>query len=220
MKRYDLHCHTHYSPCSSIRPIDLLKMAKKKGLDGMAVTDHNTLKGSDIVKKLNKDRDFEVISGSEIRTDCGDMIAIYIEEKVNSRLVLEVLDEIRSQDGIAIVPHPFRFGPWLKFRYPLEKIKDQIDAIETMNARNFSFSNKLAQKEAEKLEIAQVGSSDCHIMLDIGRGYTIFEEDLRKAIRKKQTRAYARTGIGLLSGSIAAFNKRIRTPLGLKKRWN
>ena len=68
MKKYDLHTHTKHSPCSNLKAEILLRIAKKKGLDGIAVTDHDTIKGGLDVFKLNKDRDFEVIVGSEIKT--------------------------------------------------------------------------------------------------------------------------------------------------------
>ena len=58
MKKYDLHIHTNYSSCSRINPKKLLKIAKKRGLDGIAITNHNTIQGGLEVKKLNKDKNF------------------------------------------------------------------------------------------------------------------------------------------------------------------
>ena len=59
MKKYDLHIHTEYSRCSNLKPEILLKLAKKLKFDGIAVTDHNTIKGSLAVKRLNKDKDLK-----------------------------------------------------------------------------------------------------------------------------------------------------------------
>ena len=72
--RYDLHMHTYRSKCSNLRPDVILKLAKKKGLDGIAITDHHEIRGALEVKKLNKDKDFEVIVGEEISTNYGDVL--------------------------------------------------------------------------------------------------------------------------------------------------
>src|SRR3990167_1868027 len=66
MLKYDLHMHTCYSKCSNLRPEILLKTAKERGLNGIAVTDHNTIEGALRIKNLNKDKNFEVIIGEEI----------------------------------------------------------------------------------------------------------------------------------------------------------
>ena len=73
MKRYDLHVHTDYSPCSTNRIAKILRQAKEKGLSGIAVTDHNTIKGAIELKKLNKDENFDIIIGEEIETEIGHL---------------------------------------------------------------------------------------------------------------------------------------------------
>ena len=64
--KYDLHIHTNYSKCSNLKPREILKMAKKRGLDGIAVADHDTMKGGIAVFKENKNKNLEVIKGEEI----------------------------------------------------------------------------------------------------------------------------------------------------------
>ena len=61
--KYDLHMHTHYSRCSNLKPQTILKLAKKRRLDGIAITDHHEIKGALEIKKLNNGKDFEVIIG-------------------------------------------------------------------------------------------------------------------------------------------------------------
>ena len=80
--KYDLHMHTHYSKCSNLKPEILLKIAKKRGLNGIAITDHNVVEGALKVKKLNKDKDFEVIVGEEISTDAGEVLAYYLNKEI------------------------------------------------------------------------------------------------------------------------------------------
>ena len=94
--KYDLHTHTCYSKCSNMKPDVLLNAAKKRGLNGIAVTDHNTIKGALEVKKLNKDKDFEVIVGEEISTTAGDVLAHYINKPIKSTNFFELFDHLAS----------------------------------------------------------------------------------------------------------------------------
>ncbi len=213
IKKYDLHMHSYYSRCSRNRPEDILKAAKRAGLNGIAITDHHTMKAYPILKKLNKDKDFEIIPGEEITTQYGDVLGLYLKKEIVSREFFEVIKEIRSQGGIVVLPHPYRPVPWQRFRYPLEKLKGKIDALETFNSRNSSRANNTAVKTALKYKFPQVGSSDAHMIFDIGKGYTMFEGDFRKAILSSKTSVGGSTKYGVLSGMIAFINKRILYPL-------
>jgi predicted metal-dependent phosphoesterase TrpH len=213
LKKYDLHMHSYYSRCSRNRPEDILKAAKREGLNGIAITDHHTMKAYPILKKLNKDKSFEIIPGMEITTQYGDVLALYLKAEIKTRDFWEVLREVKKQKGIIIIPHPFRPIPWLMFKYPLEKLKGKIDAIETFNSRNAPYANVRAQKLASKLKIAQTGSSDGHLIIDIGKGYTLFKGDLRTALKNNKTSVGGTTKYGLISGVIASVNKRVLYPL-------
>ncbi len=219
MKKYDLHIHTVYSPCSVNKPETILKIAKKEGLDGIAITDHNSIKGALKTKKLNKDKDFEVILGDEVKTDHGDILALYLQKEIKKRKLFEVIDEVKSQGGLMVIAHPFRCTPWLKFTYPLEKLVGKVEGVEVFNSRNVLFGNKKARKTVKNLDFAEIGSSDAHLPIDIGKGYTLFEGDLKKAIKNRTTKAEGTTLFGYVSAPISAINKRILTPLKVKKKW-
>jgi hypothetical protein len=188
-------------------PETILRKARKAGLNGIAITDHHTMKAYPILKKLNKDKNLEIIPGEEITTNHGDVLALYIHEEIKSRDLLTVLKEIRSQGGVAIIPHPSTITHRLSFTYPLSKLKGKIDAIETFNSRNFRFSNNIAKREALRLNFPQVGSSDAHLPIDIGKCYTLFEGDLRTAIRKGKTTPRGTTRYGLFSFIITIIYK-------------
>jgi len=72
--KLDLHIHSKYSKDSLLKPETILKVAKKRGLGGIAVTDHNTIKGGLFTQKINDDKNFVVIVGSDIKTEYGDII--------------------------------------------------------------------------------------------------------------------------------------------------
>ena len=217
--KYDLHIHSIYSKCSSIKPSTILKKAIKQKLDGIAITDHNSIKGAIVTKKLNKDKNLDIIVGAEIKTNYGDVVALYLNEDIKKRNLFDVIDEAKSQDAILFVAHPFRMVSWLKFKYPIEKLEGIIPAIETLNSRNVGFGNMIAKKRTNTLNFAKLGCSDAHIPLDIGKAYTEFDGTLRKAIKDRTTVPKGSIYNGFISAPISAINKRILTPLKVKKRW-
>lgn len=75
MKLFDFHIHTIYSSDSSIRPSHLIKIVNSMGIGSIAITDHNTIKGAVKAKEINN-TDVEIIIGSEIKTDYGDIIGL------------------------------------------------------------------------------------------------------------------------------------------------
>ena len=211
MKKYDLHTHTRYSDCSFLSPKTLLK--KAKGLDGIAVTDHNTIKGALEAKALNKNKNFEVIIGEEIKTDKGEVIGLYLKKEIKKGKFDDVIDQIKAQNGLIIIPHPFSCVGILRgaFKLKFEDIKDKIDAIETFNARFFfQFENIKAKIKAKELNLAQTGGSDTHFCFEIGRGYTEFEGDLRKAIKDKKTKTKGSILLGIPSRCLSLIPKIIK----------
>ncbi len=208
MNKYDMHTHTLYSNCSNMKPEVILKTAKKRGLNGIAVTDHNTIKGGLAVKRLNNDKNFEVIVGAEIYCDKAEILGYYLNEEIKPGKVEEVVEKIHEQGGIAVVSHPFTHALIRKkLEFDVKKIK--IDGVEVFNARNiFASENEKALALAKKYNLSQIGSSDAHFSYEIGRGYTLFEGDFREAVRKRKTRAEG--GLAILPiGRVLSFVKRI-----------
>lgn len=210
--KYDLHMHTHYSRCSNLKPETVLKLAKKHKLNGIAITDHHEIKGALEVKKLNKDRNFEVIVGEEVSTNYGDVLVYYLDKKIDNIDFYEVVDEARKQNALVAIAHPFRttLVNDHKFKLPLEKVKNRIDAIECFNARMmFPSDNKKAYDTAEKLKIAKTAGSDSHFFFEIGTAYTIFEGSLRKALKEKSTKPEGKIRFGAFGGALSYLRKRM-----------
>ena len=211
MLKYDLHIHTNYSKCSNLKPEVLLKTAKKCELSGIAVTDHNRIEGALKVKKLNKDKNFEVIVGEEISIKEGSVLAFYIKKPIKSNDFFHVVDEVKKQDGLIVIPHPFRTSltPEHRFKLPLNEVKDKIDAIECFNARMLPGDNKKADKIADKLNIAKTGGSDAHFRFEVATAYTIFEDNLRKALKNKETKVTGTILYGPFGGLLSFLRNRI-----------
>ncbi|MBU0628147.1 MAG: PHP domain-containing protein [Nanoarchaeota archaeon] len=206
---YDLHIHTHHSSCSILKASTLLKIAKRVGLNGIAVADHNSIKGGVEVSKLNKDKDFEVIPSIEVNTDRGHVLGLYVNKDVKPGDFFEVSEEIRRQGGIAVMAHPFRMIPKLRSDLNGVDVKKYLDAVECYNARTSYFGNRAAVKFAEKNKLAKTGGSDSHFSFEIGRSRTIFEGDLTNAIKNRKTRVKGSNVTGLAGSVLSFFTKRV-----------
>ena len=209
MLKYDLHMHTHYSKCSSLKPETMLKLAKKYKLDGIAVTDHHEIMGALEVKKLNKDKNFEVIVGEEISTNYGDVLVYYLSKKIDETDFFAAIDEARKQNALVVLPHPFRttLVHNHKFKLPLEKVKNKIDALECFNARTLPGDNKKANDAADKLKMAKTAGSDSHFFFEVGTAYSIFDGDLRSAIKRKKIDVDGTIMFGALGGVLSYLKK-------------
>lgn len=179
--RFDLHIHSKYSPDSFLQPEKIIKVAKKSGLDGIALTDHNTLKGGQEALKINKDSDFEIIVGSEIRTEYGDILGLFLNEEIEDHSFDNVIDEIRSQGGTSILAHPYR-----QYIDP-EEIADKVDLVEGFNARSKSFHNSKSLKLADTFNKFMTAGSDAHLYFEVGNGTVYVEENIEKALKKGAT---------------------------------
>ena len=192
--KYDLHIHTKYSFDSNLKPITMLRIAKKLGLNGVAITDHNTIKGALEAKKLQRldksKTDFEVIVGEEVRTNLGDVLVYYLQEEIKKQDFFDVVDIARQQDAIISLAHPFRKMPLrLGFKGNIKGIAKRINALECLNGRSFAWENKKAEKAANELGLAKTAGSDSHFTFEIGRCRTVFDKrlGLRKAIKNRKT---------------------------------
>ncbi len=186
----ELHIHSQFSHDSLMKPDRIIKAARNIGLDGIAVTDHDTIKGGLSAQKANEDKGFSVIVGCEIKSDCGDIIGLFLQEEIRSRRYMEVIDEMRDQGGVVILPHPFR-GHRLS-----EELISAVHAIETFNSRTSKADNDLAEELQKKHNKAAVSGSDAHFYSEIGLALTGIEacesEQLRSMILKGRTAALER----------------------------
>lgn len=177
MLKIDMHVHTEFSPDAFGSIPEIIKGAMRKGLDGIAITDHNTVDGAlKAVEYVEKnDIDFIVIPGIEITTLQGHLLAIGVEEKIEQGMsVRDTLAEIRRLGGLAVAPHPFH-----PFRNGIWKLsKFEFDAIEVYNAKYiFGVGNYLAKRMRERMNVPETGGSDSHNPEMIGYGFTYVDSD-------------------------------------------
>jgi len=185
--KIDLHVHTCYSEDATITPKEVVYFAKKSGLDGVAVTDHNTLKGA---LKLAKNRQLLIIPGIEVETRRGHVLALGIKTSIPSELnMAEAIQRIHDAGGIAVLAHPA-----VVFKTGLGQMINpsvNLDAVEVINSASFPFvlSTYLSCKLASRLSLPQTAGSDAHHASEIGTAYTLVKadsnvDDVMEAIRK------------------------------------
>jgi len=107
----DLHLHTIYSYDGTASLSAVLNRAKQLGLDVIAITDHDEIAGALKALEIASSYNVEVIPGIEITTADGDLLALFITEKVDAGLSLvETVLRVRKLGGVCIAPHPMAGG--------------------------------------------------------------------------------------------------------------
>jgi predicted metal-dependent phosphoesterase TrpH len=192
MLRTEFHCHTVYSKDSLTPPRSLVEACRRKQIDRVIVTDHDTIVGALKAKEIDPER---VIIGEEIMTTEGEILAAFVTDEIPARLTPEeTIGRLREQGSFISVSHPFdamRRGAWAE--PDLLRIAPLVDAIEVFNSRCVRPSyNRMAAEFARAHDLAGTVGSDAHAPLELGRSVLLlapFEdaEGLRKVIRAAGT---------------------------------
>ena len=167
--KIDMHVHSCYSIDSVITPEELVFYAKKRGLDGVAVTDHDNLDGP---LKIAAETDFLIIPGIEVRSSEGHILGLNVKEPISATLsATETVTRIHDAGGIAVACHPVGL-----FKGGLGKrTNSSFDAVEVINssAVPFRYSVMQSMKIASRLGKPRLAGSDAHYGPEIGCAYTV-----------------------------------------------
>lgn len=165
----ELHCHTYHSADSLMEPEELLRICQEKGLDRIAITDHNTITGAVEAARVDPQR---VIIGEEIMTTGGELLGYFLKEGVPAGLdPQEAIRRLREQGAFISVAHPFdpfRRGAWDPLQ--LQPLVDRLDAVEVFNARALNRTpNREAHAFAMRHDLLFTAGSDAHAPSEVGR---------------------------------------------------
>ncbi|MAS34446.1 MAG: histidinol-phosphatase [Anaerolineaceae bacterium] len=218
--KVDLHSHTLWSKDCVTRFETILRLCEQRGIDRIAITDHNTADGALAMQALAPDR---VIVGEEIMTTQGELLAYFVRETIPAGLTPEeTIRQLRNQGAVISVSHPFdrlRKGAWQPD--DLSRIMDKVDAIEIFNARcMFASDNDKAIDFARQHGLTGTTGSDAHIRPEYGRAMTQlrpFANDPEDFLDALQSATY----IQRLSGHYVHFGSKAAKwakKLGLQKR--
>ena len=180
----DLHCHSFFSGDGVSSPEELIASARRRGLHGFALTDHNTCEGVAYLLEQGFMREdglpvdgFLIIPGVEVTTAEGHLLCLGATlPNLKGTPAAEVCKLIHEAGGLAIPPHPYDL-----FRAGIrESTLDtlEIDALEVFNAATtFKRYNRAALEYAQQRGLAMTAGSDAHHEAAIGTAYTILDTE-------------------------------------------
>jgi predicted metal-dependent phosphoesterase TrpH len=210
----EFHCHSIYSKDSLLGLERLLEACRRKGIDRVVISDHNTIAGALRAQEMDPAR---VIPGEEIMTQAGELLAVFVSEEIPAGLPPgEALARLKEQNAFISVSHPFdwmRKGHWE--REALEEILPRVDAIETFNARClWPAFNYRAKAFAEAHGIAGTVGSDAHAAFELGKATLRLPHfDDRRSLIEALKEAEAHASLSFpwahLSSRWAAWRKQI-----------
>ena len=185
----DLHIHEcTYSSDSKATLEDIIAEARRKGLDAVTITDHDSNNAVGLAKEISERLNFPVFVGVEYLTLQGDIVAFGLDkvpqEKISAQ---EFIDLVNSQGGVCISAHPYRNNN-RGLEDNLRTVKG-LHGIEAFNGNTDDASNQKAYDTAKELGIQCIGSSDSHSANTIGKYATLLPykvssvEELIEAIK-------------------------------------
>jgi hypothetical protein len=196
----DLHAHTRFSD-GFLSPFDVVLHAQRRGLDAIAVTEHNTLYPAKMARWFSERVGGPtVLEGEEVTSDRFHVIAVGLRETVAPQDAVEgVIDAIHAQGGLAFAAHPVsRFWP------ALLPAREKFDGAELMHPLVYSERPRAGWSWDEmrsfyvesKRPLTPVASSDYHAFAPLGMCRTlVFSEDTSEraildALRRRRTVVY------------------------------
>ncbi len=173
--KIDLHAHTWHSQDSPVSPERLVRAAKRRGLDGIAITNHGRLAGYAAAQEAGGP-DFHVISGEEVYSTAGEIIGLFLHDEIPNGLSPEETGAaIRAQGGIVVIPHPYdRYRKGAIGEVTLDRLVSAglVDAIEVFNGRMVApMDNRAAKNYAAAHRVPMTVGSDGHGTWEYGGSY-------------------------------------------------
>jgi len=204
--RLDLHVHSRYSPDSQVPVEAYVGRLGVVGLDGLALTDHNTVGGHAELRALaQRHPDILLVPGVEVSTIEGHLLVYGVSEAPPPRREMaETVSWVQAHGGEAVPAHPFRWTHGVGGRAARSA---PVPALETMNGHNSRRANLRASRLATLRKLGATGGGDAHVVPDLGRAFTEVPDgtasvdDLLEAIRR---------GRSLAGGGSAPFALRVR----------
>ncbi|MFA5013698.1 MAG: CehA/McbA family metallohydrolase [Candidatus Paceibacterota bacterium] len=188
--KIDLHCHTYYSKDSICSPKSLVDSAIGRGLDGIAITDHNSARAWPELIEYCARKKMLLILGEEIKVKengktIGEILAYFIVKEIDpkNKTIEEIIKEIRDQGGIAVMAHPFHRSKPFKDQ---ERYAELFDAIECFNSRSQTTAgNAASQKIVGQYSLPFVAGSDAHTPWEVGNAFIEAEQSSTEELKTK-----------------------------------
>lgn len=187
--RTELHVHTSASHDSLMGGHTLLAACRARRVGCVAITDHNEVSGALALGPWLGRRGVSVIVGEEVMTSEGEVIGLFLTERVPAGMSPEdTVRAIRAQGGVTYVPHPFdeKRRRTVLNREALHRIAPEVDLVEVHNGRNASASYDAEQRRAYE-EVKQMNpgvipvvGGDSHCFFEVGRNVCVTDGPLTR----------------------------------------
>ena len=171
--RADLHIHSRHSPDSTLEPREIARLGKARGLEALALTDHNSVAGHAAMADACKAEGLLFIPGIEVTTLDGHVLAYGVKgAPKEGRRAAETIEDIHALGGIASAAHPERVYTGLSTAVVRSA---KFDAVEAFNSQSAAHHNAQARKVAEELHLPITGGSDAHAANRVSLVYLAME---------------------------------------------
>lgn len=174
----DMHMHEKtFSPDSFLSLEEMVTTSKNRGLDGICITDHDSIGLKEYAEQYSKETGFPIFVGVEYYSLEGDIVAFGIDKLPDGRINAQTfVNYVKKSGGVCFSAHPFRNNN-RGLKENLDLVRG-LDGVEVLNGSTDREANRRAFEYAEKLGIQTVGSSDCHTLDKVGCYATFFPENI------------------------------------------
>ncbi len=165
----DMHLHAlPHSTDSFITLEQIVYLAKEKGLDGVVLTDHDSMGGREFAEEYSRKVDFPIFVGLEYYSLQGDITTWGVETFPDKRIGAQPwIDFVNESGGFCCACHPFRNNNrgleenlgWVK----------GLHGVEVLNGSTPMETNRIALKWCRDLGLQPIGGSDAHVVKQVGK---------------------------------------------------
>ncbi len=189
----DLHTHTYpKSEDSLLSPAQLIEEAKRVGLDGICITDHDGFWNNESIAAMSREHDFPIFPGCEVTTEEGHLLVFGLSQYIfGMHRVAFVRDLVNKAGGVIVVAHPYR----RRYREEEANFEDAYismveracessvfplaNGVEVLNGRGSDAENAFALEISKQVNLRGTGASDAHKLEDVGTFATEFQRPVR-----------------------------------------
>ena len=171
--KLDLHIHSAASNDGRMTLAEIVAAAKEKGLDGVAVCDHDRLfqpARKDAGAELLREDGMLVIPGEEFSTEYGHLLGLFLTAPVAAKGFAATVEAIRAQGGLAVLAHPFEHHGDAARIAPILPLLDGLEVWNGRADRKRKSANAEAAALAESTGLPRFAGSDAHLPREIGNG--------------------------------------------------
>lgn len=196
-----LHVHTNFSKCAESRIEDIKDFCVKNNIGAIAICDHNEIEGALSLEKIAEN--FKVIIGEEIKTKQGEIIGLFLKNKIEPfNSLTETIDKIKEQGALVYLPHPFDIIRPFHMRWDtlLANLK-KIDIVEVFNSKMIlPLNNVQANLFAKQFGKLGAIGSDAHFVKAISCAVMEIEdfvspEDFLEKLKNAKIVSAVNTGV-------------------------